>query len=162
MAVNNKIAIPITAAAASRPPSVSSAATPRSGRILGPASFHICLKPVRRLRTERETGTTRTPWRTDPRKPTSTETPRVPAMKAKKGPIASANSASELTDSRDMDNWNIPTVTIPMKKAPMACTISAEPNMEAALRRIVWKEPSRISPNCSGRRGMTPGFGGAT
>jgi hypothetical protein len=34
--------------------------------------------------------------------------------------------------------------------------------MALAFRRIVWKEPSRISPNIRGRSGTIPGLGGAT
>lgn len=80
---------------------------------------------------------------------------------AKIGPMASVNSARESTDSRETVIWSITSEITPVKTAPSACTSNAEPNMEAALRRIVWKDPSRISPNCNGRSGMTPGLGGA-
>ncbi|GGJ08525.1 hypothetical protein GCM10010052_02610 [Paenarthrobacter histidinolovorans] len=75
--------------------------------------------------------------------------------------MASAKSALESTDSKETVIWTISTEMTPMTTAPSAWTINAEPNIEAALRRIVWKDPSRISPNCNGRSGMTPGLGGA-
>ncbi|MCA4132285.1 hypothetical protein [Arthrobacter sp. M4] len=41
-------------------------------------------------------------------------------------------------------------------------TRTAEPNIAAAFRRTVLKAPSNTSPNISGLKGTTPGFGGGT
>ncbi|WP_349035105.1 hypothetical protein [Pseudarthrobacter sp. SORGH_AS 212] len=53
-------------------------------------------------------------------------------------------------------------VTTAASIAESDCASRAAPSMAFGFRRIAWKEPSRISPNISGRSGTMPGFGGAT
>gem|GEM_PF-4259404 len=114
------------------------------------------------MRTDLATGTTMAPWSTAERKRVSTETNRTPAANDNATGTMSCRVRPRAQVSSDPAEVADTAVRTAVSTATSDCVSSAAPSMALALRLIAWNEPSRISPNISGRKGMMPGLGGAT